>query len=66
MSAKGWKAVLQLGQDEKKSELDDDDRVETVNESPVPNKDGRDKESKHEARFCCSILLFEAKFEAKF
>jgi hypothetical protein len=30
MSAHGWKAVLELGRQEKKSELEDDDRVDTI------------------------------------
>jgi hypothetical protein len=30
MSTHGWKAVLELGRQEKKSELEDDDRVDTI------------------------------------
>ena len=59
MSALGWKAVLELGRHETKSELEDDDRIETVMEylmekAPKSCYDGSNK-NEHQCK-CLSCL----------
>lgn len=69
MSARSWKAVLELGQQEKKSELDDDDRVETVTNCLLENKAPKccfDADRRSDLQCECLACLDDRSFPEEF